>query len=96
MILLLLKKIYKMELKTLKDLEECGIVPCTGKLHQKSITSRDLKAEAVKWVKYYRNPENQPFFNNDMFKTWFDDGCAGKGIELFLINFFNLIEEDLK
>ena len=41
-----------MELKTLKDIEKCGIVPCNGNLHQKSVTSRELKAEAVKWVKY--------------------------------------------
>ena len=80
------------ELKTLKDLEissdpviiKNGVLVSggTGK-----IEVRDLKQEAIKWVKYY-----QPQEDEDM-STY--DTCNLKVVE-FIREFFNIIEEDLK
>ena len=63
-------------LKTLKDLEadfECG----WGKYH---INTKELKAEAIKWVKSYRELKPFPQVNMDE-EDW--------------IHFFNITEDDL-
>ena len=66
------------ELKTLKDF---GCLRDEFSNLDFTICSKDeLKAEAVKWVKYYENwkIDDKPLFDN------------------WIKHFFNLIEEDLK
>jgi len=71
-----------MKLKTLKDLKEkWGTIPNK----QVEIIFKELKTEAVKWVKEFRKGG---------FENWRDEK-ARKGAEQVLINFFNLTEEDL-
>ena len=72
----------KEELKTLKDLEKCGIVPCDKGLHLKSVTSRELKAEAVKWVKYYQKHDEETEEASQWLRMW-------------IIKFFNLTDDDI-
>ena len=50
---------------------------------------RDLKIEAIKWIKYF---ESDDYFENmDAFST--SDPCE---VSRFLKNFFDITEEDLK
>ena len=39
------------EIETLKDLEQCGLVPCNREppVHEMSVTSSNLRVEAMKW-----------------------------------------------
>jgi hypothetical protein len=71
------------ELKTLKDLDY--ITSCTdwkGEDERIFIGEEELKAEAIKWVKFYLNGN---------FSQEFKDGAGS-----FIGGFFNLTEEDLK
>jgi hypothetical protein len=90
-------------MKTLKDIKLMFHAPDGKKLLEYEnediplcLDYKELKQAAIEWIKYYRIPDNQPFFVNESLKGWSDDWFAGKGAELFLMNFFNLIEDDLK
>lgn len=72
------------ELKTLKDIKTDGF---NGKLR--------LKAEAVKWIKAFRNPHSIGISYMDV--------KAGELVDIhtaidedFIKHFFNITEEDLK
>ncbi len=67
-----------MKLKTLKDLDtECN------EESVKLVSMNELKAEAVKWVKYYQK------------KKFIDDESA-QWLRMWIIKFFNITEEELK
>ena len=63
-----------MKLKTLKDLKKYG--DWTDKL----VMEKDLREEAIKWVKEFRSKEKIYF---DITASWFQ-------------KFFNITEDDLK
>ena len=76
----------KMKLKTLKDLYEQALPKeLIGKSHGEifDFFIRELKAEAIKWVKYYQK------------KKFIDDENA-QWLRMWIVKFFNLTEEDLK
>ncbi len=73
-----------MKLKTLKDIATAFV---NGKNEIRGVREDELKAEAVKWVKDYRNnsnvlAENSPALFDFMIDRW--------------LQFFNITEEDLK
>lgn len=55
-----------------------------------------LKEEAVKWIKYYNNLENQPFFTKSNIQSWHDDYIAAQGAINFIKDFFGIKDKDLK
>lgn len=85
--------ICPLKLKTLKDIEwDLGLIPENNlDLIDEKIKSfyeykQKLQAEAVKWVKEYRNsPQPDP----EMIQAYSD-------IITFIKHFFNLTEEELK
>ncbi len=77
-----------MKLKTLKDL-------VVRRMGERVIIERDLKAEAIEWVKEYlkkgKNYEGKPQTTNNLIEA---AGCIAV-VKVF-IKFFNITEEDLK
>jgi len=75
-----------MELKTLKDLEtRC---PCDSV--KENCYSDMLRQEAIKWIKMLREKRKEIDENNRYEVGW------NEGRQLFLEEFFNISEEDLK
>ena len=77
------------ELKTLKDLKFIDERYLTGKTkinYDKFISQKEIKAEAIKWVKKI----------NKLMKKKDHRFEAHMGAISFIITFFNLTEEDLK
>ena len=75
-------KNQKTELKTLKDLN--GLVQFRDRELGDWISKKELKAEAVKWVKMFQSRRDCV------------DGEIANGAERAFVNFFNLTEDDLK
>ena len=74
-----------MELKTLKDID-LGL-NCKD-------PKRELKAEAVKWVKEMRAKGSRGYVDGVCINQCDEYSCTG--IEDFIKHFFNLTEEDLE
>jgi len=91
------------ELKTLKDLgtknsaRDDGTWSCMSCNNPEFV---ELKAEAIKWVKHFRDDKNcEACESGDTFVTgWEDEPVLEEvaGIISVLKHFFNITEEDLK
>jgi len=80
------------ELKTLKDIGENNSLDYNRPiLFKDTFVYNDLRKEAIKWIKETDENGMEKEFN-DKYEYW-DYGADTKG---FIINFFNLTEEDLR
>ncbi len=70
------------DLKTLKDIEE-DCINATEPGWSKAGIFEELKAEAVKWVKFYQKHDEET-------------EEAAQWLRMWIVKFFNLTEEDLK
>ncbi len=90
------------DLKTLKDLDKMKFIcdNCNKEfLEIPSYTELTLKAEAIKWVKKIRAKDKGWNHNNSLNIDGQKIMCAEyhcDNVENWIINFFNLTEEDLK
>jgi len=80
-------------LKTLKDLD---IEELETYNHDKAVKISDLRAEAVKWVKFFDNPSSWIEFRKLMKSKEIYNQFHTLPFGEFFKHFFNLTSEDLK
>lgn len=91
---------YKnMTLKTLKDLAKNSWIKFKGESKKEPfVTVKELKAEAVKWVKQIDSGEEVDCgivrFSWDKRSQW--TGPTGQALRSWIMHFFNITEADLK
>jgi predicted transcriptional regulator len=96
------------ELKTLKDLRtaeqsnyfqiEAHQSPSESKIWGKVVLVKDLKQEAIKWVKSIEQEQRDlgNYQKNNNKKDYYNFNPRKQGMISFIKKFFNLTEEDLE